>query len=75
VRFSLSLSLSLLVLYFRTFRFGAMTLALNFVPVFGLMFGLTSMAGAALWASDLEKREKGEAVPSPPGEEEQVIEM
>jgi len=39
--------------------FGAMALALNLVPAAGLVFGLTSTVGAALWASDLEKKERG----------------
>lgn len=37
-------------------RFGAAALALNLVPVVGLVFNLTSTVGAALWASDLEKK-------------------
>lgn len=40
--------------------FGAITLALNLVPIGGLIFGFTSTVGAALWASDLEKHEKGQ---------------
>ncbi|KAE9402234.1 hypothetical protein BT96DRAFT_964833 [Gymnopus androsaceus JB14] len=36
--------------------FGAAALALNLVPVVGLVFNLTSTVGAALWASDLEKK-------------------
>ncbi|KAF8197407.1 hypothetical protein BJ912DRAFT_846356 [Pholiota molesta] len=35
--------------------FGATALALNLVPVVGLLFNLTSTIGAALWASNLEK--------------------
>jgi hypothetical protein len=36
-----------------------MALALNLVPAAGLVFGFTSTVGAALWASDLEKKERG----------------
>lgn len=36
--------------------FGAAALALNLVPVVGLLFNITSTVGAALWASNLEKR-------------------
>ncbi|KAF9532409.1 hypothetical protein CPB83DRAFT_891137 [Crepidotus variabilis] len=35
--------------------FGATALALNLVPVVGLLFTLTSTIGAALWASKIEK--------------------
>jgi hypothetical protein len=60
-------------------RFGATTLALNLIPFAGLVFGFTSMAGAALWASDLEKKDRdsqNNAVSaSIPAEEEQVVEM
>ncbi|KAF7338583.1 hypothetical protein MVEN_02084600 [Mycena venus] len=38
--------------------FGAATLGLNLVPIFGPVFMLTSTVGAALWASELEKKEK-----------------
>jgi hypothetical protein len=34
--------------------FGAVSLALNLVPVLGLLFNLTSTIGAALWASKME---------------------
>ncbi|KAF5386930.1 hypothetical protein D9615_001715 [Tricholomella constricta] len=36
--------------------FGATALALNVVPIIGLAFGFTSTVGAALWASQLEKK-------------------
>lgn len=42
--------------------FGAITLALNLVPIGGLVFGLTSTIGAALWASDLEEHQMGQRV-------------
>lgn len=35
--------------------FGATALALNLVPVVGLLFNITSTIGAALWASNMEK--------------------
>ncbi|KAJ7702434.1 hypothetical protein B0H17DRAFT_1044327 [Mycena rosella] len=38
--------------------FGAATLGLNLVPVVGPIFMLTSTVGAALWACELEKKEK-----------------
>ncbi|KAJ7684770.1 hypothetical protein DFH06DRAFT_1463020 [Mycena polygramma] len=38
--------------------FGATTLGLNLVPVLGPVFMLTSTVGAALWACDLEKKER-----------------
>ncbi|KAJ7771833.1 hypothetical protein B0H16DRAFT_1514905 [Mycena metata] len=38
--------------------FGAATLGLNLVPVVGPIFLLTSTVGAALWACELEKKEK-----------------
>ncbi|KAJ7070367.1 hypothetical protein B0H15DRAFT_870770 [Mycena belliarum] len=38
--------------------FGATTLGLNLVPVVGPIFILTSTVGAALWACELEKKEK-----------------
>ncbi|KDR81388.1 hypothetical protein GALMADRAFT_58777 [Galerina marginata CBS 339.88] len=39
--------------------FGATALALNLVPVVGLLFNITSTIGAALWANQLEKGETG----------------
>lgn len=36
--------------------FGTAALALNLVPLAGLVFGITSTVGAALWASELEKQ-------------------
>ncbi|KAJ3751695.1 hypothetical protein EV360DRAFT_56502 [Lentinula raphanica] len=39
--------------------FGAIALALDLVPVGGLLFNFTSTIGAALWASDLEKKNSG----------------
>lgn len=39
-------------------RFGAATLGLNLVPIVGPIFTLTSTVGAALWACELEKKEK-----------------
>ncbi|KAJ7168068.1 hypothetical protein C8R43DRAFT_1157545 [Mycena crocata] len=38
--------------------FGAATLGLNLVPVVGPIFSLTSTVGAALWACEIEKKEK-----------------
>ncbi|KAJ7349346.1 hypothetical protein DFH08DRAFT_865189 [Mycena albidolilacea] len=38
--------------------FGAATLGLNLVPVVGPVFMLSSTVGAALWACELEKKEK-----------------
>ncbi|KAF8185015.1 hypothetical protein K438DRAFT_1837266 [Mycena galopus ATCC 62051] len=38
--------------------FGAATLGLNLVPIVGPVFMLTSTIGAALWACELEKKEK-----------------
>ncbi|KAJ3997120.1 hypothetical protein F5050DRAFT_1799232 [Lentinula boryana] len=40
--------------------FGAIALALDLVPIAGLVFSFTSTIGAALWASDLEKKNRGE---------------
>ncbi|KAJ7470408.1 hypothetical protein FB451DRAFT_1253630 [Mycena latifolia] len=40
--------------------FGATTLGLNLVPVVGPIFMLTSTVGAALWACEMEKKEKKE---------------
>ncbi|TFK42803.1 hypothetical protein BDQ12DRAFT_597801 [Crucibulum laeve] len=37
--------------------FGATALALNLIPLAGLVFGFTSTVGAALWANQLEKSE------------------
>ncbi|KAL0947283.1 hypothetical protein HGRIS_013403 [Hohenbuehelia grisea] len=39
--------------------FGATAVALNMIPFAGLVFGFTSSVGAALWASALEKKERG----------------
>ncbi|KIK63956.1 hypothetical protein GYMLUDRAFT_161497 [Collybiopsis luxurians FD-317 M1] len=39
--------------------FGAVALALNLIPVGGLVFNFTSTVGAALWAGDLEKKHRG----------------
>jgi len=39
--------------------FGAVALALQLVPVVGLLFTLTSTCGAALWAADLESKNRG----------------
>lgn len=36
--------------------FGATALALQLIPVVGLAFIFTSSCGAALWASDLERK-------------------
>jgi len=38
--------------------FGAATLGLNLIPLVGPIFTLTSTVGAALWACELEKKEK-----------------
>jgi hypothetical protein len=38
--------------------FGATALALNLIPVIGLLFNLTSTIGGALWASKLERTER-----------------
>ncbi|KAF8964105.1 hypothetical protein BDZ97DRAFT_1660920 [Flammula alnicola] len=40
--------------------FGATALALNLVPVVGLLFNITSTIGAALWANQLEKTHASE---------------
>ncbi|CAK5279401.1 unnamed protein product [Mycena citricolor] len=40
--------------------FGASAIALGLVPVIGPIFALTSTVGAALWACDIEKKEKRE---------------
>jgi len=42
-------------------RFGATALALNLVPVVGLLFNITSTIGAALWANKLEETEASSA--------------
>ncbi|KAK4703917.1 hypothetical protein P7C70_g2293, partial [Phenoliferia sp. Uapishka_3] len=39
--------------------FGAVALLLGLVPIVGTVFSFTSAAGAAIWASDLEKKERG----------------
>ncbi|KAJ3890616.1 hypothetical protein GG344DRAFT_49110 [Lentinula edodes] len=39
--------------------FGAIALALDLVPIGGLVFTFTSTIGAALWASNLEKKNRG----------------
>ncbi|KAI5284845.1 hypothetical protein KEM54_001022 [Ascosphaera aggregata] len=38
--------------------FGAMALALQLVPVLSMFFLLTSAAGSAIWAADIEKRRR-----------------
>ncbi|KAF5391237.1 hypothetical protein D9757_003019 [Collybiopsis confluens] len=40
--------------------FGAVALALNLIPIGGLVLNFTSAVGAALWASDLEMKNRGE---------------
>ncbi|KAJ3981474.1 hypothetical protein F5890DRAFT_1417604 [Lentinula detonsa] len=45
--------------------FGAIALALDLVPIAGLVFSFTSTIGAALWASDLEKKNRGEVSNGP----------
>jgi len=47
-----------------TTRFGATALALNLVPLAGLVFSFTSTVGAALWASELEKKDISTGVSS-----------
>lgn len=42
-----------LILYL---SFGAVALALDLIPIAGLVFNFTSTIGAALWANDLEKK-------------------
>lgn len=42
---------------YSSIRFGATALALNVVPLVGLVFGFTSTVGAALWASQMEKKD------------------
>lgn len=37
-------------------RFGTAVMALNLIPGLSILFALTSTAGAALWACDLEKK-------------------
>ncbi|KAF9070707.1 hypothetical protein BDP27DRAFT_1382711 [Rhodocollybia butyracea] len=39
--------------------FGATALALDLIPIGGLIFSFTSTIGAALWASNLEKKNRG----------------
>ncbi|KAK4334845.1 hypothetical protein RTBOTA2_003598 [Rhodotorula toruloides] len=39
--------------------FGVASVALNLIPLFGPVFSFTSTAGAALWAADLEKQQRG----------------
>lgn len=39
--------------------FGAASILLGLIPVFGPVTAFTSAAGAALWAADLEKRNAG----------------
>jgi len=38
--------------------FGAVAVALQYVPVLSMLFLLTTAAGAALWAADIEKKKK-----------------
>jgi len=51
--------------------FGATALGLSLIPIAGLLFGITSTVGAALWASELEKKDgsdagfQSESVPKP----------
>jgi hypothetical protein len=49
-------------------RFGTAALALQYVPVFSMLFLLTTATGAALWAVDLEKERRAvvTAVMAPP---------
>ena len=39
-------------------KFGAVALALQYVPVLSMLFLLTTATGAALWAADLEKERR-----------------
>jgi hypothetical protein len=43
-----------LTFYDYYYSFGAVCLALNLIPVIGLLFNMTSTIGAALWASKME---------------------
>lgn len=54
-------------------RFGAVALGLQLIPFVGMVFGFTSTVGAALWASELEKKGKSRSgaeanQPSRPGD-------
>jgi len=56
--------------------FGVVAMALNLVPVVGLLFTMTSTAGAAIWASSLERKasssSSGHVVPVPEENEVRV---
>jgi len=52
--------------------FGATALAVQLIPVVGLLFGFTSTVGAALWASQIEKKGKGEPNTTPIPEENEI---
>lgn len=39
--------------------FGIASIALSLVPLFGPAFMFTTAAGAALWAADIERNERG----------------
>ncbi|THV08065.1 hypothetical protein K435DRAFT_177979 [Dendrothele bispora CBS 962.96] len=54
-------------------RFGAVALALELIPIVGLVFSFTSIVGAALWASDCEGASKRQ--PTAPANSEVEIEM
>lgn len=40
--------------------FGTVAIALQYVPVLSMLFLLTTAAGAALWAADIEKKKRRE---------------
>lgn len=44
------------------FRFGIVALLLQFVPVLSMFFLLTTAAGSALWAADLEEEKQRQAL-------------
>jgi hypothetical protein len=43
-------------------RFGTMALLLQLIPVLSMFFLLTSAAGSALWAADLEEAKQRQAL-------------
>lgn len=45
-------------------RFGAASMALNLIPGLSIIFAFSTTVGAALWASDLEKKAGGSVDPT-----------
>ena len=43
-----------------SFSFGVMATVLEFIPVVGIFFAFTNAVGAALWAADMELKERAE---------------